>query len=372
MITFANGLELPCLLYTVTRVDGDIEHITSASTDITIDATTWTAHPGLVAGLKTSRLDGTPPTMGFQVQLQSSTPMKFSDLVNGQYDGARVQIYIASQSDPQTPDLVFDGLVMGEVAYTQHGIASFDLISLFAPARGVLIEKFSIMCRYDFGSFFANGLCTMAIFPQDTFPYSGEVVLTRTRGGEINGALRNTGGIVGHWYRYRFGSDGTPEDFNNVILRATTGGVTAASEPAFSSTPGDLTADGTQIWLTENAYARAARIASVDRHTVTLDRLPDPRAASDSTWFQPMKFVFRTGEYTNRAFKGNNWDTGSLSFETYLPCPLAAVGDWIEIAPDCDKTHSMCSGKFANAHNHGGFPFQIGAKAQAQQLGYAP
>jgi len=367
MLTFANNLENPCLLYTITRVDGDIEYITSASTDITIDATTWTAHPGLMAGVKTSRLDGTPPTMGFQVQLQSSTPMKFSDLVNGQYDGARVQIYLASQSAPTTPDLVFDGLVMGEVGYTQHGIASFDLISLFGPPRGVLIEKFSLMCRYDFGSYFSpGGACRVPVFPLDTFPYNNIGL-----GSEINGVLRNTVVMSASWFRYRFGSDGTPEDFDNVILMATVQlGVTGAVEPAFSSTPGALTTDGTQIWETQDAYARAARIASVDKHTVTLDRLPDPRAASDSTWFQPMKFAFRTGEYTGRAFKGNNWDTGTLSFETYLPCPLAAVGDWIEITPDCTKTHAMCSGKYGNAHNHGGFPFQIGAKAQAQQLGY--
>jgi len=367
MITFANSLEHPCLLLTITRIDGEVEHITNASTDITVTATTWTVHPGLTVGAKTSRIDGTPPTIGFQAQLQSSVPLKFSEVVNGRYDGARVQIYAVSQSAPTTPDLVFDGLVMGDVSYTQHGIASFDLISLLAPPRGVLIEKFSLMCRYNFGSWGGNGQCRMPIFPVDTFPFD-----SITLGGEINGILRNTTVTGAAWFRYRFGSDGTPEDFENVVLTATVQlGVTGAVEPAFSSTPGALTTDGTQIWRTDNAYARAARVASVDGHLVTLDRLPDPRAASDSTWFQPMKFVFRTGEYTGRGFKGNGWDTGALSFETYLPCALAAVGDWIEIAPDCDKTYSMCINKYGNAHNHGGFPFQIGAKAQAQQLGYA-
>jgi hypothetical protein len=258
---------------------------------------------------------------------------------------------------------------MGEVTYTQHGIASFDLISLFAPPRGILIEQFSLMCRWQFGDI----TCRMSIFPMDTFPYNIDSKLH-------DPPPRNTPISYLDTRRYRFGSDGTPEDFMNVYLFATVGldpddlvtgpGITGAVEPTFSPVIGDLTVDGTQIWRTDNAYARAARIASVDKHTVTLDRLPDPRAASDSTWFQPMKFVFRSGEYIGRAFKGNNWDTGTLSFETYLPCIFAAVGDWIEITPDCNKTHTMCSQKYGNAHNHGGFPFQLGAKAQAQQLGF--
>ena len=362
MITYANSLEDACLVFTITRVDGSIEYITNASTDITVDATTWTAHPGLIAGVKTSRLDGTPPTMGFQGQLQSSAPLKFSDLVNGMYDGARVQIYLVSQSAPTTPDFVFDGLVMGEVAFDQHGLAAFDLISIFAVPREIMIEKFTLKCRWQFGEW-RN--CRMrGVFPHDTFPYNHFHI-----GGDP--PPRNTETYADGYARYRFGSAGTPEDFMNVFLYATEQtAVTASVEPAFSSVVGDLTVDGEQIWETRNSYLRAARIASVDKHVVTLDRLPDPRAASDSTWFQPLKFVFRSGEYNGRAFKGNNWDTGTLSFETYLPCRLAAVNDWIEITPDCDKTYGMCSQKFNNARNFGGFPFQIGAKAQAQQLGY--
>lgn len=363
MITFANSLEDPCLVFTITRVDGSIEYVTNASHDITVSATTWTAHPGLVAGVKTSRLDGTPPTMGFQAQLQSAVPLKFSDLVNGKYDGARVQVGLVSQSAPTTPDFIFDGLVMGEVAFDQHGIAAFDLISIFAVPREILVEQFTLKCRWQFGDWYT---CRVrGVFPQDTFPYIYDE----------NGAEpppRNTAISVDGWRRYRFGSDGTPEDFMNVFLEATVHlGVTGAVEPAFSSVVGDLTVDGTQTWVTRNSYARAAKIVSVDKHVVTLDRLPDPRAASDSTWFQPLKIVFRSGEYNGRAFKGNNWDTGTLSFETYLPCRLAAVDDWIEITPDCDKTWGMCSSKFNNAVRFGGFPFQIGAKAQAQQLGYA-
>lgn len=361
MITFANSLQDPCLVFTITRRDLSVEYITNASHDITVGPTTWTAHPGLIAGVRTSRLDGTPPTMGFQAQLQSGLPLKFSDLVKGQYDGARVQVGMVSQSAPTTPDFVFDGLVMGEVAFDQHGTAAFDLISIFAVPREIMVEQFTLKCRYQFGEW---RMCQVrGVFPNDTFPYNEVHDLT-------DPPARNTAYLSNASQRFRFGSDDTPEDFLNVFLLATVqGGVTGPVAPAFSSVVGALTVDGSQIWETKDAYCRAARIASVDRHTIILDRLPDPRATSDSTWFQPLKFVFRSGVYNSRAFKGNNWDTATLSFETYLPCQFAAIGDWIEISPDCDKTYEMCSQKFNNARNFGGFPFNIGAKAQTQQLG---
>jgi hypothetical protein len=98
---------------------------------------------------------------------------------------------------------------MGEVAYTQHGIASFDLISLFAPPRGVLIEQFSIMCRWQFG----DGRCHMTVLPLDRFPYEFATTLS-------DPPIRNFTYVAGVAQRYRFGSDGTPEDFHNVYLEA--------------------------------------------------------------------------------------------------------------------------------------------------------
>jgi hypothetical protein len=116
-----------------------------------------------------------------------------------------------------------------------------------------------------------------------------------------------------------------------------------------------------------NALARYAQVAAANNRSVTLTALPDPRA-SDSTWLAPLKIRFDTGEYAGQCFKGSSWDPGTLSFSTYLPCPFVAIGDWIEIAPDCDKKHETCWRTYDNAENHGGFPFQLGAKYQAQQM----
>jgi hypothetical protein len=173
--------------------------------------------------------------------------------------------------------------------------------------------------------------------------------------------------------RYRFGSANTPEDYDNVYLEATaiTTGITSGSLPSFSSTVGATTTDGGVTWTTRNAWVRAVQIASApDQRTLVLDRMPDPRSDGDNTWYQPSSILFANGDHMLRRFRVGSWDSATLTIQTYLPCNLAAVGDFAEIAPDCDHTITMCATKYSNALNFRGFPDQQGAKAQAMQLGY--
>lgn len=363
MQTFTNDIATctPCLLFTVTRVDGEVEYATNANVDITIGGTTWTKHAGLKAGVRTARLDGTPPTMGFQVKCGSSSPFKFQDVVRGNFEGARVQIELTSQDNPATRDFVFDGLILGETSYDQHGYVLFDLVSLFAFQRDIFVPKFTLMCRYFFGDW---RTCRVPVFPHSTFPYN-----TDHQGHDP--PQRNASYGEGSWRRYRFGSDGTPEDYRDVYLYSISSGLTAAVEPTFSDVVGDTVTDGAIIWETREAYARAAQIVNIDNHIVTLDRVPDARWTTTPELVSGgVKFFFDTGQYKGRGFKGAAWDADTKSFETYLPCEFAVAGDWITIAPECAHTYSACVA-FGNARNHGGFPRQLGAKAQAQQLGYA-
>jgi hypothetical protein len=348
--TLAHGQ--PVLLFTITRVDGTVERITNASKDITISAATWARHGGLKAGFRTSRNDGTPPTLGFQVQLGASSPLRFRDVDRGKYERARVQVYVTNQANPVTADFEFDGEIRGNVSYDPFGLAQFDLMSRFAIPRDIFVPNFTLLCRHSFGDPLT---CKVP-----TFPY--------LFGGDLDDVARSTAYALGARRRVRFDNDLTPEDYRNVYLEVTTAGTTAGSAPSFSSTVGATTTDGSVVWTTRNAWARWAQVAAATSQTLTLTALPDPRA-SDSTWFRPNKIRFASGEYSGQVFKGGSWDPDEFTIQTYLPCPFVTVGDWLEIAPDCDKTHETCNTKFSNAANHGGFPFQLGAKYQSQQMG---
>lgn len=360
MQTFASAQPWT-LLYTITRRDGTVERITSAMRNITIGDLTWTRRPGVKTGVRTSRVDGTPPRMGFSAQLGATSPLKLRDVSRGLYEGARVEIDLTSHRNPAIRDFVFDGYMLGELEWEGAGLAFFELISRYAVPREIFVPQFTLMCRHQFGDW---RHCKAPVFPTSTFPHNIPAWLS-------DPPPRNSTHSVGDFKRYRFGSAGTPEDFHNVVLEVTAAsGPTAAVEPAFSDTVGDTIVDGGVTFVVRDAWARAAQIVAVDDHSITLDRLPDPRADGNSAHFDPLKFWFHTGDYKNRAFKGAGWDSDTLTLETYLPCPLAAIGDWIEISPDCNKTLDACI-RFGRQRNHGGFPHQQGAKLQAQQMALA-
>src|SRR5690242_7838814 len=102
MKTYTFDTSTPCLLFTFTRVDGTVERITDASVDVTVDGVTWLAHPGLKAGVKTARHDGTTPTMGFQAQLDFGVdgPLRFIDVDRGKYERCHVLIESTSFVTP--------------------------------------------------------------------------------------------------------------------------------------------------------------------------------------------------------------------------------------------------------------------------------
>lgn len=359
MKTYDFDTSTGCLLFDITLASGTIYRVTNASADVTVPGgNTYTAHPGLRGGVKTARHDGTPPSFGFQTQLLSTSgPFRFRDVDRGKYERARIYVTSTSFVTPTaSPIFEFDGEVRGGIETGPEGIASFDVLSRFAIPRDIMVHDFTLPCDWEIGDPLT---CRLPIFP---YIY----------GDDLADVTRNQAVTLGERRRFRFGSDGTPEDYLNVYLEATTAGTTAGSAPSFSSTVGATTADGTVVWTTRNALARYAQIIAVnpDTHTLTLGALPDPRA-SDSAWLHPAKIMFASGEYKNRVFKGAQWVPGTLTIETYMPCPFVAVNDWIEIAPGCDQTEARCI-YLGNIVNHGGFPKHQGGKLQAQQVGYDP
>lgn len=352
-IDLDDGSVLPCLVITITRVDGTVERITTAQYDVVIGSDTWTAHPGLKPGVLSQRNDGTPPTMGMDVTLLPTGHLKFRDLDRGKYERAEVLVQLTDAANPVSVDFIASMMMLGSIDYDIEGNAKFDLISKFSVPRDILVSVFTLQCSYSFGDPLT---CRVP-----TFAYS--------LGRDMQDVERSENIATGDRRRFRFAAGDTPEDYANVYLECTSGGTTDASAPSISSTVGASSSDGSVTWITRNAWVRAARITAVDgTRTITLDRQPDPRGDGNNDWFHPLRLRFYDGEYAGRSFKGGNWDSTNRTIQVYLPCPYAAVNDWVEIAPTCDQTYAMCRDIFENTLNHGGYPFQLGAKYQSQQL----
>jgi uncharacterized phage protein (TIGR02218 family) len=120
--------------------------------------------------------------------------------------------------------------------------------------------------------------------------------------------------------------------------------------------------DGGVTWTTRNAWLRYAQVGTIfDSRNFLLSGYTEPRA-TDDTWLSPGRFAVRSGYCNNRVAQVRTWSAASGQVEMVQPFALLlSTGDWIEIAPDCDKTLTMCVSKYSNAFNYRGFPHLTGS-----------
>lgn len=343
-------------LITITRRDDTVTRVHSRSQVLTIGDETFLPCPGLVIGDLTERNDGTPPTIGIKAYMQEGGIFEPSEISDRKYEAAQVEIDLydiaSSLISPSPRNFWFVGRI-GRIEYDTSGNFSFDVNSKFAVPRDIFVRTYELMCDADFGD---PRRCKIPTFPN--------VDITSR---DLNDVERLEVIAVGERRRIRFGNDETPQDYANVYLEATVGGTTGAVapplSPATSATVGTVTVDGSVTWITRNAFARYARVDElIDPHNFKLDILPDPRA-SDNAWFNPGRLFMRSGYSNNRSARIGSWRASDYQVTVFQPLgELIAVGDWLEIAPDCDKTLNMCVTKYGNAFNYRGFPHLAGDK----------
>lgn len=334
----------PTFLVTITRIDDVVIRVTSWVKDIRIGANLWQAFPGLTIGQLTERIDGTAPSMGIMGPWRSGGPFDPFEVDAGSFENARIDVGLTNGLNPIAEDYWFTGVVQGAINYDMDGNVTLECLSRFSLPREIFVRTYQILCDADFG----DNRCKMTTWADDV--------------------ERDETIAIGDTRRVRFTDLGNPSDYDNKYLEATVGGVTASAAPTFNSTIDGTTTDGTVTWTTRNSLVRYAQIDTVpDPHNATFDALPDPRA-SEASWYKPGRMVVRSGPFKNRAVKIGAWSPGSFGITSYTPFGLFVIaGDWVEIAPDCNQTITMCKTKYDNVLNFRGFPYQTGARSQMIQ-----
>jgi len=228
------------------------------------------------------------------------------------------------------------------------GNVTFEVLSLYATPRDIFVRQYGIPCDADFGD---PKRCKIPTFPD-----------MEVGSADLHDVARSETVAAGDRRRFRFGSAGTPADYSNVYLECTAGGVTAGAAPTPSATVGSTYVDGGVTWTTRNAWLRYAQVGTIyDSRNFLLTDYTEPRA-TDDTWLSPGRFAVRSGYCKNMVAKVRTWSAASLQVEMVQPFALLlSAGDWIEIAPDCDKTLTMCVTKYDNANNYRGFPHLTGS-----------
>jgi hypothetical protein len=329
----------PQRLLTITRLDETVIRVCTWAQPITIGADTWLPVKGLKLSDMSERVDGSPSQSSFDVAWEIGGLFDPIEIADHMFENALVLIEITNANNPTTRDFDFYGRV-GECMLSTVGLATFELRSPFSFDREILVPKYTLPCRHDFG----NRFCQMPLL---------RPLIQRSTAYPVLGTAR----------RFRFDSAGNAEDFRNRYLEVTVAGTTAGTAPAFSSTLGATTVDGGVTWTTRDSLERAVRIASiVNRHTVTIDR--HPVAGDVNDYFSPGGLYMDSGRNKGKRFHIGTYVQATLRVSCRDPIGICSqVGDYAFIWKDCDKTLEMCDAAFHNAANYGGFRHFEGAKA---------
>lgn len=342
-------------LLTITRSDGTVIRVTSATNSISITdsnspavVTTWSAAPGLEIGDMTNSNDGTLSNLSIKVGTTSNGTFDPYEIDLGLFTDALVLIEFTNAANPVAKEFEFTGKMNGSADYDLVGKVMFEVLNLYGTPRDIFIRKYTFEDQVDFGDPRRSKI--------PTFPSIDETT------DDLHDVARLEALVVGDRRRFRFAGAGNPSDYHNVYLEVTTAGTTGAGAPTISDTVSATSTDGTVVFTTRNAYARAFQVASlIDSRHITIT-VTEPRASAVTSWYAPGRLIMRSGFCTNRVSVLDAWD-GISQIELVEPFGnLLTVGDWGEIAPDYDQTLSLSVSKYSNANNYRGFPYLTGAR----------
>jgi uncharacterized phage protein (TIGR02218 family) len=147
--------------------------------------------------------------------------------------------------------------------------------------------------------------------------------------------------------------------YENRLYRCITAGTTAAEQPAYDTTIGAETTDGTAVFVAENAWSRAGTVTEVLDRVQFTAAIDEPRAADG--WFDGGVLTWETGDNAGRAIEVKSWAQASGQITLFLPpgYPIRP-GDVFRVHPGCDKRLDTCVTRFANVLNFRGEPYVPG------------
>ena len=141
--------------------------------------------------------------------------------------------------------------------------------------------------------------------------------------------------------------------YENRWYRCTTAGTTAASQPAFNTTIGQTTADGSVVWTAEEARTKTAEVLSVTNNRVFAVSLLD----SADDFYNGGKITWLTGISKGRRIEAKDWVLSGKVISLHVPMDESInVGDVFTIHQGCDKLLATCRDTFDNVINFRGEP----------------
>jgi len=319
----------------ISRTDGVVFRFTDHDRDLVVDGEIFEASAGYSrtaiandAGMGVDNLD--------VEGVFDSAAVTEEELRAGLFDRAEVRIFLVNWADPSMGVLRLRRGWFGEVVLTERGVFRTELRGLTQALQQRIGELYSPECRADLG----DHRCRVPIQPPEI--------------------ARETVYALGHHVRVATGSGSGSAVYENRVYRCVVAGTTVAVAPAYDTTVGQQTTDGTAVFEAAEAWSRSGAVVNVTDRAVFTAAIDEPRAVDG--WFAGGVLTWETGSNVGRSIEVKAWTQATGQVELFLPMGYAIKpGDLFRIHPGCDKRLDTCSDRFANVLNFRGEPYLPGA-----------
>lgn len=140
-----------CFVLTLTKRNGGIVRLSSAVGDVVYSGNTYSGTPGFDLTSVTSTIFGDAPTVDMIIPVRSGGLVDSTDIVNGFYEGAKVEILALDYLQPSQGAIkVFRGKV-NQIDGTDSGTATFRCIGFSVGLSDLIVETFTLDCQTNLG-----------------------------------------------------------------------------------------------------------------------------------------------------------------------------------------------------------------------------
>lgn len=310
----------------LTRRDGTVLGWTNHDRDVTLDGVTYQTAVGDTPSSIQSSGDLSVDNLEV-LALIDDVRLVEADLLGGKYDYAAIDIAEFNHQDTSQGVMMLRAGTIGEQT-VGRGRVRVELRGVMQKLQQRIGRVHAKRCDADLG----DARCKVRLDPPAWAASTAYTVRPAKEAG--------------------LGSVVKPTAFNDRHVKCTTAGTSGGTEPAWNTTLGGTTSDGSVVWTTIEALTVPATVATVaSRSSFTSSAI----ARADG-WFNGGLITFTSGENAGIEAEVKRWIDSSNTIELHLPVPFTiAAADAFTLRAGCDLLKATCIAKFDNLYNFRGF-----------------
>lgn len=320
----------------VTLANATVYGFTACDIDLVVDGVTYVSQLGVTPSAFSAGSDTAPGT-GELSGFFGVTGVVWNDVLSGKFNSAIAEVFLVNYADITMGKIPISEGPVGEIKRQGHAymFECKDWRDLLTLNIG---EATSPGCRV---KRLGDTRCGVRVKPP-AWAATTAYAVTNLNDAKIGSVVKPT----------------TP---NARFFRCTTAGTSGGSQPAWNTTIGGTTADGSVVWTTIQAHTLPGSVTGVISPRV----FTDTARTEAGNFFKYGIVLWLTGGNA-----GTEWEvkanTGT-QIDLFLSTrPGIQIGDTYEITRGCDRTLATCKTAFGNIYNNRSEPHKSSVNALFQ------